>query len=195
MGGGAGGNGTLYLLFLKPCDFTQEPGFNRWARGNVLFSNWNHMSQMLISDSLTFEQCTFKAFEADAAYMTYNFNDGRCICMDSTATLAASTELSNAYSNGCFSSANTTHIDGFYAEPTMVAYPNPTTSKVLLEITEPSFSGKASISLYNTVGKALHSTTIDGKHTSIDLSSYPTGVYFLSVSVDGVLKTIKIMKE
>jgi len=99
-GGGAAGpaGGSLYLLFLKPCDFTQEAGFNRWSGGNILFTNWNHPSQSLTSDSLTFEQCTFKAFETDAAYMTYNFNDGRCICMDSTATLEASTEMSTAFS-------------------------------------------------------------------------------------------------
>ncbi len=111
-GGGAAGaaGGTLYLLFLKPCDFTQVAGFNRWSGGNVLFSNWNHPSQSLSSDSLTFEQCASKAFETDAVYLTYNFNDGRCICMDSTAVLATSTELSTAFYNECFTDNNSSNI-------------------------------------------------------------------------------------
>lgn len=100
-GAGAGSAGALNLLFFKPCDFIQESGLNHWNGGTTLFSNWSHQTQMLTSDSLTFEQCTFKAFETDAPYMTYNFNDGRCICKDSNAVLTVSTEGSTAFSNSC----------------------------------------------------------------------------------------------
>lgn len=102
-GAGAGSAGAIYLLFFKPCEFRQEAGLNHWSGGNVLFTNWSHNDQMLTSDSLTFEQCTFKAFETDAPNMTYNFNDGRCICMDATADLVVSSEMSTAFTNECSS--------------------------------------------------------------------------------------------
>jgi hypothetical protein len=109
-GGGAGGTGTLYLLFLKPCDFDQQPGFNRWSGGNILFTNWNQNTQT-VRGPLSLEQCTFKAFETDAANMTYNYNDGRCICMDSTAVLATSTEFSTAFTNECYSGSTIYKFD------------------------------------------------------------------------------------
>ncbi|MBC8265898.1 MAG: FG-GAP repeat protein [Flavobacteriales bacterium] len=117
IGGGAGGTGTLYLLFLKPCDFTQESGNNYWTNGNTLFSNWDHINQVLTSDSLSFEQCTFKAFETNAPYMTYNPIDGRCICKDSTATLTFSIENSLAYINKCYSGFSTS-VSDYYSENT-----------------------------------------------------------------------------
>ncbi len=49
-GGGAGSTGALFLIFLKPCDFVQEDGFNRWVGGETLFSNWDHDSQSIIRE-------------------------------------------------------------------------------------------------------------------------------------------------
>jgi len=132
-GVGPGGTGTLYLLFLKPCDFDQEPGLNHWSGGNTLFTNWSHNAQALTSDSLTFEQCTFKA---DAPYMTYNFNDGRCICKDSTAVLTVSTELSTAFTNQCSSGLVATNTNEPSTDNAMVVYPNPTRSEVVISTTE-----------------------------------------------------------
>ncbi|MFK7924975.1 MAG: FG-GAP-like repeat-containing protein [Bacteroidia bacterium] len=194
-GVGQGGTGSLYLLFFKPCDFTQQAGFSRWSGGNILFTNWSHPTQMLTSDSLTFEQCTFKAFETDAAYVTYNFNDGRCICMDSTATIATSTELSNAYSNECYSGLLSTNINEISLEPSMVIYPNPTVSEVMLKTTKASFSEQDKIWLYTINMELVYATNINKQQTTLDLSSYPLGLYLLRANIDGVSQTFKILKE
>ncbi|GJM33645.1 MAG: hypothetical protein DHS20C18_26460 [Saprospiraceae bacterium] len=194
-GGGAGGTGTLYLLFLKPCDFTQEAGFNRWSGGNILFSNWDHNSQSLTSDSLTLEQCTFKAFETDAAYMTYNYNDGRCICMDSTAILATSTELSTAFSNECYSGFLTTDLIEMNTENQAIIYPNPTSSTLILETYQTSFSEGDSIQVSSILGKQIYSSRLYSPQTTIDLSSFPQGTYILTTSINGVQKSYKILKE
>lgn len=195
LGGGAGTTGILYLLFFEPCDFTEEPGFNHWSGGNTLFSNWNHQTQMLTSDSLTFEQCTFKAFETDAPYMTYNFNDGRCICKDSTAVLVTSTELSMAYWNECYSGFVPTNISPAGSEYSVAVYPNPTISKMVLATTATSFSDQDRAMLYSVNGKLLSTSSITGQQTNIDLSPYPSGVYLLSTWIQGVYKTFKILKE
>ncbi len=195
IGGGAGTTGILYLLFFKPCDFTEEAGFNHWNGGNTLFSNWSHAMQMLTSDSLTFEQCTFKAFETDAAYMTYNFNDGRCICKDSDAILTESTELSTAYSNECFSGFVSSNSNQLSEDLSIDIYPNPTVSEVILTTSEISFSAKDEIRLYNVIGELLYTSTIKGQQTKLDLSAYTSGIYFIRAEINGVSGTFKVLKE
>lgn len=194
-GGGAGGTGTLYLLFLKPCDFTEEAGFNRWMGGNILFSNWSHPQQMVIGDSLTFEQCTFKAFETDAAHMTYNFNDGRCICMDSTATLVASSELSTAFSNECYSGLLSTDLIELNNKNQTIIYPNPTNSALTLKVDQTSFSKRDRLQLFSIIGEQLYSSSINSQDTTVDLSKYPQGTYIVTTSINGIQKTFKILKE
>lgn len=199
-GGGAGGvgsqgaTGALYVLFFNPCDFTQEEGFNRWSGGNILFSNWDHPSQSLTSDSLTFEQCTFKAFETDAPFLTYNFNDGRCICVDSTAILTTSVELSTAFTNEC-SNAVTTNINNVITDNQVAVFPNPTNSEVFVKITDTSFTDDDSITLFSLVGKQLYSSRINSRETKIDLAGYPKGIYILVTTINGRYKTVKILKE
>lgn len=193
-GAGAGSAGALYLLFLKPCEFNQEAGLNHWSGGNTLFTNWSHSAQMLTGDSLTFEQCTFKAFEMNAPYLTYNFNDGRCICKDATATLTVSTELSTAFTNQC-SSFITTSIDGLNYENQAIVYPNPSHSEVFFKISQTSFTEHDQITLYSLIGNQLYASKINSLQTRIDLSNYPKGVYLLLATVNGTSKTFKILKK
>lgn len=191
---GAGSTGTLYLLFFKPCTFNEQAGFNHWSGGNTLYSNWTHSTQT-VSDSLTFEQCTFKAFEMDAAYMTYNFNDGRCICKDSTATLTTSTELSTAYINECYSNFVSTNVNNLTIENQSIIYPNPTHSQLTLEVKNTNFTANDRYSLFSTIGQEVFTSNINALQTTIDLSNYPTGIYFLVTTINGVSKTFKVLKE
>lgn len=196
-GGGAGvagGSGTLYLLFFKPCDFTQEIGFNHWSGGNTLYSNWTHSTQT-VSDSLTFEQCTYKAFETDAAHITYNFNDGRCICKDSTSTLTVSTEFSTAFSNQCYSGFLNVIETGFHNEKQSSIYPNPTTSVLVFFTRQNSFTVQDNIKIFSVLGVELFSSSINSKQTTIDVSKYPKGTYILTSSINGKGKVFKFLKE
>ena len=191
---GAGSTGTLYLLFFKPCNFNQESGYNHWTGGNILYSNWTHSTQT-VSDSLTFEQCTFKAFETDAAYMTYNFNDGRCICKDSSATLTVSTEFSNAFSNECYSGVLSTDLIELNADNEIIIYPNPTNNFLTLKVDQTSFSGRDRLQLFSVIGEQLYSSNINSQQTTVDLSKFPEGTYILMTSIDGIQKSFKILKE
>lgn len=196
-GGGAGSTagGTLYLLFFKPCDFIQEAGFNHWSGGNILFSNWDHPSQMLTSEPLSLEQCTAKAFETDASYMTYNFNDGRCICMDNTAILTNSTELSTAFTNGCYSGTPITGSVDLSTENQRVIYPNPTHAELILKTEQTSFSKDDYLQLFSISGKRLYSSSITSQETTVDLSLFPQGTYLLTTSINGVQQSFKILKQ
>jgi len=195
MGGGATGTGTLYLLFLKPCQFIQQAGFNHWNGGTTLFSNWNHMSQMLTSDSLSFEQCTFKAFETDAPYVTYNFNDGRCICKDSNAVLTASTELSTAFTNQCnsFIATNISNADMHVSQNCIQIFPNPVAN--LFTITgDMNFY---SIEILNAVGQIQQVINPIGNTHTVDVTTLPAGLYFIRVrnSTNTLIDVQKIIKE
>ncbi|MDC0467615.1 FG-GAP-like repeat-containing protein [Bacteroidia bacterium] len=186
---GAGSTGTLYLLFFKPCNFNQEPGFNHWTGGNILYSNWTHSTQT-VSDSLTFEQCTFKAFETDAAYMTYNFNDGRCICKDSSATLTVSTELSNAFSNECYSGVLSTDLIELNVKNEIIIYPNPTSDNLYIKVS-PKLIG-SSYTLINIHGTLIMSGILMDNTTKISLSEINQGVYFLCTNE--LSKVIKVVR-
>lgn len=206
-GGGAAAptGGTLYLMFFKPCDFTQQSGFNHWSGGTTLFSNWDHASQMLTGDSLTFEQCTFKAFETDAPFMTYNFNDGRCICKDTTATLAISTELSTSYTNACYSGtlpvivSDTdtviTSINVIAIEDQTMVYPNPASDEIIVKNAHSSFSNLDRVQIYSILGEQLYSVAISSQKTNLDISGFSRGTYILVTNINGVEETFRVVKE
>jgi len=194
-GGGAGGTGSLYLLFFKPCEFTQQTGFNHWSGGSTLFTNWNHTNQMLTSDSLSFEQCTFKAFEKDATFLTYNFNDGRCICKDSTAILTTSSELSTAFTNECFSGLVATNLSEVNTSYQAIVYPNPTDSELTFETYNSTFNEEDFVQLFSIHGKLLFKTKIDSQQTKINISGYPSGAYLMVSRINGELKSFKVLKK
>ncbi|MFK7831441.1 MAG: immunoglobulin-like domain-containing protein [Congregibacter sp.] len=99
-GAGAGGTGKLYLLFFEACDLELQSGNNFWTGGNTLFSNWDHTTQ-IVTGAVSLEQCSTHAFEQEGPHVTFNPADGRCIVMDATAQLSASTEGSVAYTRQC----------------------------------------------------------------------------------------------
>ena len=193
-GAGAGSAGALYLLFFKPCIFNQQAGLNHWSGGNTLFTNWSHVDQMITEDSLTVEQCYSKAFETNAPKITYNFNDGRCICKDATATLSVSSEMSTAYTNEC-----NNVISNLTDEPTIeyetVVFPNPTNASLFINTNHSPITKKDKISVFSLLGERLHFSIIQSQETKVDLSNYPSGIYFLVTSINEKVKTFKILKE
>ena len=192
-GVGPGGTGTLYLLFFKPCDFNEETGFNRWAGGTTLFSNWTHATQT-VNNPLSFEQCTFKAFENNAEYMTYNNNDGRCIVMNGNVNLLASTELSTAFTNECY--RNSLSIDNVeLSESSTNIYPNPAISNIVFKTAETSFSTNDTFQIYTTAGQQIYSSNITSKETNINVSKFAQGLYILTTNIGGERKTFKIVKN
>lgn len=70
-------------------------------------------------------------------------------------------------------------------------YPNPTSDFVYISSTADSFQ----LRLVDASGKFLFSTDVLDTYTSIDLTEYENGIYFLEINCDGKIVTEKIIKK
>ena len=81
-------------------------------------------------------------------------------------------------------SSNTTINE---AVKTVKYYPNPTTGLVELQ----GINGSFKVDVYNYAGKYLQSTT----RSTIDLSDYPSGIYFFKVAYGDKTEELRVVKD
>ncbi len=74
---------------------------------------------------------------------------------------------------------------------TLQAYPNPTSSSVLVELPDDFTQGQ--LTIWDMQGRLLHSQDYQGE--LIDLSTYSNGVYWLQVVSDTERYTVKVIKN
>ena len=78
---------------------------------------------------------------------------------------------------------------------TLTVYPNPTENIINIKVTGQNNSITA-IQLHDILGRSLVSNVVDNENTlSLDLSSYPKGVYLLSININGKKQTKKIIRN
>lgn len=70
-------------------------------------------------------------------------------------------------------------------------YPNPTNETINISADETI----SSITIVNILGQELYKTNLDALNTTIDLSSYAVGTYFVKVQIGDSVLTEKIIKE
>jgi hypothetical protein len=180
-GGGAGGTGTLYLLFFKPCDFASISNNLQLTNGNILFSNWNENTQSLSGDSLSFEQCTYKVFETNAPYMIYDEFSGSCICLDSSADMISGSSIWQQFQNGCYEGSFPTATSNEVVLNSFYIYPNPVISELHI-ISERNSSDKTNIFLFDLTGQiVLHEEMYGHNLTISNLGNIKTGAYILQI--------------
>ena len=76
---------------------------------------------------------------------------------------------------------------------TVLAYPNPCTDILSVEINQDETS---SVSIVDQVGKVLiNQSSFESGTLSLDLGSLPTGIYFLEVTINNQKTTSKIIKK
>ncbi len=73
-------------------------------------------------------------------------------------------------------------------------YPNPVTNKMNIEFSKISNS-KIKLILTNVIGQMIYLNENIQTHQEIDLSSYPSGIYFLKTQSEAEQKVFKIIKE
>lgn len=174
IGGGAGGTGTLYLLFFKPCLFESiANGFN-WSYPTNLFDNWDNQSNQLIGNPLSWPQCAFRAFEHNAAKLNYWPAIGRCQCFDSNAQQMAGIDI-NSYSNGCYESQS--NLDEQVKDISFLIYPHPSNGIISIEFSDFVQGEKVEFELRNNLGQLLLCNEFQSTTESLDLSGFPAGTY------------------
>lgn len=72
--------------------------------------------------------------------------------------------------------------------PNLRVYPNPTMDQVAIELQ--NYQGEHQIEVYNTAGQRLVTTT----QNTVDLRTYPEGVYLLSVRYENEVKQVRVIK-
>ena len=103
-------------------------------------------------------------------------NNGTC---ESTSRLAVTATLGN-----CLGIDEVTFSQ-------IKVYPNPVTDMLTISNTE-MMSG---IMVADMLGRILSTRNVNDTETQIDMSNYPTGTYLVEVTVDGAVKTFKVMKR
>lgn len=73
-------------------------------------------------------------------------------------------------------------------------YPNPTTGKVTIELTEITANG-IGVLLTAVTGAVIENCRLSGLHHDFDLSGQPAGVYLLRLFAEDEIRTWKIVKH
>lgn len=104
----------------------------------------------------------------------------------------SSTDLDNALaSSWVATSDNNLSIAENSELKNLILYPNPVTSSLTIQSSQPILSYK----VYDVLGRLLYESKQDSNAIKTDWSSYPKGIYFISVSNENGNSTKKIIKQ
>ena len=74
-------------------------------------------------------------------------------------------------------------------------YPNPAKEELFISINNLNSSTTSYLEIYNIAGQKMMDQSITQQATKVDLSSLSKGLYLLKMNVEGVVSTVKIVKE
>ena len=116
--------------------------------------------------------------------------------LSSTQLLANTTYYATQTINGCRSTASlavtiTTLANQDFDMTQFTYYPNP-----VIDLLNISYSqDMTSVKVFNIVGQQLMSKQINSNTTQIDMSSYANGAYFIQVTTENAMKTVRVIKK
>jgi len=124
-------------------------------------------------------------------------NNPNLICIDVDDVVYSTSNWTNidaqtSFSTNCNNGCSTVGIDELPSS-TINMHPNPTTGLLSITLEE---GHATSLAIRNSLGQILLSDkTSSTNQIELDLTNYPTGIYFLQFEVDGQVITKKIVKE
>jgi hypothetical protein len=119
--------------------------------------------------------------------------DLQYICADALEVGYFTFLINQAGYNCIVDSACVLESDTFSNENLFTIYPNP--SNNFINITNNSGSTIASISVYNTLGQLIQEISKINTFQNIDVSNLKSGNYFMKISADDNVNTIKFIKN
>ena len=77
-----------------------------------------------------------------------------------------------------------------------IVYPNPTSGVLTIELNRPAVND-AKFTITDMLGKEMFGSVIQAQTTEwqLDMSSYPNGIYLLTLSGESVMHTVKVVKQ
>lgn len=169
--------------------------FSASAQGNSALLQWtastqentNHYNVQYSQDGTNWESLSDVGvtgnpdLAANYSYVQY-----------SPATGNAYYRIAQVNSDGSYSYTNIQHLTFGAGSGTVTCYPNPSRGQVTITSGAASFKG---VQLLSIDGKVLQVATGFRSGESIDLSTYPAGVYLVVVyNTDGTTQTTKVQK-
>jgi len=194
-------SGTLYLGGKSIADLT---GIEAFVSITGLLCNNNQLTSLDLSSnsSLTGIWCNNNQLVSlnvkngnnfMIANATFYANDNpnlTCIEVDNAAqstTNWTNIDAQTSFSEYCSSLGNGEQL----FENPIVIYPNPTKDKFTVEIDTPS-----PVSIYNLLGEIVVTTNLHAGKNTIDMSNFPSGIYFLQLrDTNGKITSMKIVKH
>ena len=122
----------------------------------------------------------------DAVYATYytGFFEDLSLAFGSTTLNASNREIYIAK----LGPSSTVGIDGVFSNDQMIVFPNPATGSVTF-----THKNNSKVELSNVFGVVIYTAKADGEQTTLDVSHYATGTYFLKIVSDVGSVTKKIV--
>ena len=88
-----------------------------------------------------------------------------------------------------------TFVEQLTADLQVKIYPNPTRGFLQVEIIGNENDNKTQIAVFNQNGQQVIATQSSGQLTSVDMSSFPAGIYILRLSINERIENYTIIKK
>lgn len=138
----------------------------------------------VVSFSTTFTQTINNIhFEYD----DYGNRTHRYIVIDKIGQIADSLQNENEASKNVFNEQ--------LGEVIINIFPNPTTGILKIQIQNLPDNSKNSMGVVSSSGRTVYSNSPIMSDATVDLTSYPNGVYFLNISIGGKVLSWTIIKQ
>ena len=124
---------------------------------------------------------------------TYDYDAAGNRILRSTIEVDAKSLQSNQVSVSASESTSDRYYEELIEEINVKVFPNPTHGLVTLQFGQPVAGSYYRLS--NLAGQLLSEAWITGTTITIDLSAYKTGVYMLTIALNGKTETWKILKK
>lgn len=163
-----------------------------WGGNIINDSIYDYWTVKLKSDGDTLWTKCFGGSSEDKAFSIQQTNDGGYIVAGQSNSNDGDVE--GNHGNGDFWIVKLSSLNTFEQIPgdnEFRIYPNPTKSLIYIEF------GKIDhydLKVLDVHGKMMLTTNLTTHNTRIDISDFPIGIYFITVSSDNFLKTEKIIK-
>lgn len=176
-GTSAAQNLSVTINALPTIVYTQNPDTVCANAGNIALGSVTPIGGTFSGTAVSGTNFNATTAGAGTFTITYTYTDGN--------------SCTNTASQNILVDLCTGLSDQTLAESNLIVFPNPANELVTITTNE----NKGQLIIYNTLGAVLYSKQLNATQTTVDVSAYQSGIYFIQLqTVDG-MATKKIIKQ